>query len=144
MVADGDIIYQPGPDVRRNSRIGRYMDWLAEEHGLTFDSYGELWQWSVDDIDSFWRSIWDYFGVESSTPVGQVLGRREMPGAEWFPGTRVNYAGEYLRAAAGRDDDIAVIGVSQTREKVTWTFGELTEQVARVRAGLVRLGVTQG
>ncbi len=61
-----------------------------------------------------------------------------------FPGTRVNYAGEYLRAAAGRDDDIAVIGVSQTREKVTWTFGELTEQVARVRTGLVRLGVTQG
>ena len=143
-VEDGDIIYEPGPDVRRNSRIGRYMDWLADERGLTFDAYAELWQWSVGDIDAFWRSIWDYFGVESSTPVGPVLGRREMPGAEWFPGTRVNYAGEYLRAAAGRDDDIAVIGVSQTRDKVTWTFGELNEQVARVRAGLVRLGVSRG
>ena len=110
----------------------------------SFDTYGELWQWSVDDIDAFWRSLWDYFGVESSTPVGPVLGRREMPGAEWFPGTRLNYAGEYLRAAAGRDDDVAVIGVSQTRAKVTWTFGELNEQIARVRAGLVRLGVTRG
>ena len=67
-----------------------------------------------------------------------------MPGAEWFPGTRLNYVGEYLRAAAGRDDDIAVIGVSQTRDKVTWTFGDLNEQIARVRAGLVRLGVTRG
>ena len=46
--------------------------------------------------------------------------------------------------AAGRDDDVAVIGVSQTREKVTWTFGELNEQIARVRAGLVRLGVSRG
>ena len=144
MVADGDIIYEPGPEVRHNSRIGRYMDWLADEHGLAFDTYGELWQWSVDDIDAFWRSLWDYFGVESSTPVGPVLGRREMPGAEWFPGTRLNYAGEYLRAAAGRDDDVAVIGVSQTREKVTWTFGDLNDQIARVRAGLVRLGVTRG
>ncbi len=76
--------------------------------------------------------------------MGPVLGRREMPGAEWFPGTRLNYTGEYLRAAAGRDDDVAVIGVSQTREKVTWTFGDLNEQIARVRAGLVRLGVTRG
>ncbi len=41
------------------------MDWLAEDRGLSFDSYGELWQWSVDDIDAFWRSLWDYFGVES-------------------------------------------------------------------------------
>ena len=48
--------------------------------------------------------------MHSTTPVGQVLGRRAMPGAEWFPGTRINYAGEYLRAAAGRDDEVAVIG----------------------------------
>ena len=38
-VDDGDIIYEPGPDVRRNSRIGQYMDWLADERGLSFDSY---------------------------------------------------------------------------------------------------------
>jgi acetoacetyl-CoA synthetase len=144
MVDDGDIIYQPGRDVRRDSRIGKYMDWLATERDLSFDDYTALWQWSVDDIDAFWRSIWDYFGVHSTTPVGPVLGRRQMPGAEWFPGTRINYAGEFLRAASGRDDEIAVIGVSQTREKVTWTFAELTEQVARIRAGLLRLGVEQG
>jgi len=143
MVDDGDIIYQPGPEARRDSRIGRYMDWLAAERGLTFDDYTALWQWSVDDIDSFWRSIWDYFGVQSATPVGPVLGRREMPGAEWFPGTRINYTGEFLRAAEGRHDDVAVIGVSNTRDKMTWTYGQLTEQVARIRAGLVRLGVGQ-
>lgn len=143
-VADGDIIYQPGPDVRRESKIGRYMDWLAEQHGLQFDTYGELWEWSVGDIDAFWRSVWDYFGVESATPVGPVLGRREMPGAEWFPGTRINYTGEYLRAAAGRDGDVAIIGVSQTRDEVTWTYRQLNEQIARVRAGLVRLGVGEG
>ena len=144
MVSDGDIIYQPGPEARRDSRIGAYLDWLAAERGLVFDDYTALWEWSVDDIDAFWRSIWDYFGVHSTTPVGPVLGRREMPGAEWFPGTRINYTGEFLRAAAGRDDDVAVIGVSQTRDKVTWKYADLTEQIARIRAGLVRLGVQQG
>jgi acetoacetyl-CoA synthetase len=144
MVADGEILYRPGPEVRRNSRIGAYLDWLEAERGLRFHDYAELWQWSVDDLDAFWRSIWDYFGVRSTTPVGPVLGRREMPGAEWFPGTRINFAGEFLRAAEGRDDDVAVIGISQTRDDVTLTFAELTDLVARVRAGLVRLGVGPG
>jgi acetoacetyl-CoA synthetase len=136
-VNDGDILHQPGPDERRDSRIGKYLDWLATERGLNFEDYDALWRWSVDDLDAFWRSIWDHFGIQSTTPVGPTLGRREMPGAEWFPGTRVNYAGEFLRAAAGRDDEIAVIGVSQTRDMVNYTYSEFTDLIARTRTGLV-------
>jgi len=120
------------------------MSWLADERNLHFDDYQSLWQWSVDDIDAFWRSIWDYFNVDSTTPVGDVLGRRNMPGAEWFPGTRINYTGEYLRAAAGRDDEIAVIGESQTRDQVTYTHGEFKDLIARIRRGLEGLGVGVG
>ncbi len=141
---DGDILYQPGPDARRNSHIGKYLDWLATERGLSFADYDALWQWSVGDLDAFWRSIWDYFGVQSTTPVGPTLGRRDMPGAEWFPGTRINYTGEFLRAARGRDDEIAVIGVSQSRDTVTYTDAQLIELIARTRTGLVRLGVGEG
>ena len=144
MIDDGDILHEPTAEAPRDSKIIEYMEWLAAERGLDFDGYTALWEWSVGDIDAFWRSVWDYFGIESTTPVGDVLGRREMPGAEWFPGTRINYAGEYLRAAAGRDDDIAVIGVSQTRDQVAYTFGELTELVGRVRAGLAKLGISEG
>jgi acetoacetyl-CoA synthetase len=143
-VKDGDILHQPGPDERRDSRIGKYLDWLATERGLNFEDYDALWQWSVDDLDAFWRSIWDHFGIQSTTPVGPTLGRREMPGAEWFPGTRVNYAGEFLRAAAGRDDEIAVIGVSQTRDTVTYTYSQFTDLIARTRTGLVGRGVGEG
>jgi acetoacetyl-CoA synthetase len=143
-VEDGDVIHEPGAEVRRTSHIGRYLDWLATERGLHFHEYADLWRWSVDDVDAFWRSIWDHFGVQSTTPVGPTLGRREMPGAQWFPGTRLNYAGEFLRAAAGREADVAVIGVSQTRDTVTYTFGELIDLVARIRAGLVTSGVRGG
>jgi acetoacetyl-CoA synthetase len=143
-VADGAVIYQPGREAIERSRVGKYMAWLADERDLHFEDYQSLWQWSVDDIDAFWRSIWDYFEVESSTPLGEVLGRREMPGAEWFPGTRINYTGEYLRAARGRDDEVAVIGESQTRDQVTYTHGQLIDLISRIRTGLERLGVEQG
>jgi acetoacetyl-CoA synthetase len=143
-VRDGDILTRPTAEAMTDSRVGRYLSWLAEQHGRTFASYDELWHWSVTDLDGFWRSIWDYFEMESATPVGPVLGRRDMPGAEWFPGTTVNYVTQYLKAAQGRDDELAVIGESQTRDQVTYTFGELTELAGRIRAGLVRLGVTKG
>ena len=84
-------------------RITAYQRWLAETHGLRFAHYEELWQWSVTELDAFWRSIWDWFEVESPTPFSAVLAERRMPGASWFPGAQVNYARQVLRHGARAD-----------------------------------------
>ena len=115
----------------------------ATERGLDFQGYDGLWRWSVTDLEGFWASVWDYFGVRSHTPYSRVLGSREMPGAEWFPGATLNYAEHML----GREEDldtVAILAHSQTRETRELTFGELREQVGRARAGLQRLGVGPG
>ncbi len=139
----GDVLWEPRPDARRTSRIGRYLDWLESERGFTFDGYDELWQWSVTDLDTFWRTIWDYFDVQSTTPVTEVLTDRTMPGATWFPGTHVNYAGEILRRIAARPDDVAIVGLSQTRDTVKVGNRELTDLIGRIREGLRALGLTR-
>ncbi|MBL8301646.1 MAG: hypothetical protein JNM26_02630, partial [Ideonella sp.] len=59
-------------------QILRYTDWLARERGLHFDpttveGYDALWRWSVDDLVAFWRSVWDYFDLQSPTPYKAVL-----------------------------------------------------------------------
>jgi acetoacetyl-CoA synthetase len=64
-----------------------------------------------------------------------------MPGAEWFPGARLNYAEHMLGDDAGA---VAVVARSNTRGPIELTFGELRDQVARARAGLKRLGVDRG
>src|SRR5690606_40409479 len=106
-----------------------------------FADYHELWQWSVDDLDGFWASIWDYFEVIAHTPYTSVLGERTMPGATWFPGATLNYAEHALRFTGVADDEVVVVARSQTRGPVELTAAELRDQVARARAGLVRLGV---
>src|SRR5581483_4095060 len=68
---------------------------------------------------------------------------RAMPGARWFPTARLNYAAHMLREA-GDDATVAVLSRSQTRGPVDLTAGELRAQVARARAGLLRLGVGPG
>ena len=139
----GDILWSPPADWRQSTEMGRFMEWLRVERGREFADFHELRRWSLDDLEGFWAAIWDFFGILAHTPYGRVLGSREMPGAEWFPGARLNYA-EHL---IGRDEDrdrVAVIAESQTREPSQLTFGELREQVAAARAGLLALGVGPG
>ena len=139
----GQVLWAPPEDARERFVLGRYMEWLAAERGLDFPGYEELWEWSVTDLEGFWASIWDFFEVRAHEPYERVLGSREMPGAEWFPGARLNFA-EHM---VGRDEDlgsVAVVAHSQSRDPIELTFGELREQVARARAGLQRLGVGPG
>jgi acetoacetyl-CoA synthetase len=120
------------------------MQWLARERHLVFATYQELWRWSVTDLDAFWSSVWDFFKIRSSRRYDQVLARDTMPEASWFPGAELSYA---EHALARHDDHPALIARSETRgleHTTTVTYAELARQVAAVRAGLVRLGVTRG
>ena len=138
------VLWTPPPDVLERSRIGDYLRWLERERGRSFAGYSELWQWSVDDLAGFWSSIWEYFEVMAHTAPTATLVGREMPGARWFPGARLNYAEHVLRMPGVADDDPIVLSYSQSRDPVTLAAAELREQVRRVRAGLRRLGVHRG
>jgi acetoacetyl-CoA synthetase len=123
------------------SNIARYMDWLAATRGLSFGSYGRLWEWSTGDLEGFWGSLWDYFGVRGHRPPRQVLARREMPGAEWFPGAELNYAEHALRR---RDDHPAIVFRSEDGQRSSTSYAQLAHEVARFAAHLRDLGVGPG
>ncbi|MBV9357003.1 MAG: acetoacetate--CoA ligase, partial [Chloroflexi bacterium] len=103
----GDVLWTPPSDLRRTTEIGRYMDWLRDLRGRDFGNFDALLSWSFDDLDGFWATIWDFFEIRAHSPYQRVLGRRQMPGAEWFPGARLNYA-EHL---VGTEDDLDRVAV---------------------------------
>ena len=138
------ILWSPPPDARTRTRIGRYLDWLERERGLRFDDYDALLRWSVDDLDAFWSSIWEYFGVASPIDPGPALADPAMPGARWFPDARLNWAEHCLRLDARDADDVILVARSQSRERIEMTVTELREAVGRARAGLARLGIGPG
>ena len=121
--------------------LGKYVAWLADR-GQRFDSYRDLWTWSVEDLEGFWTSMWEYFEVPGS-PGDCALGERTMPGANWFPTARVNYA-ETILGSIDDPDRVAIVGRSQARGTLELTFGELAEQVRRARAAFRALGVRKG
>ena len=138
----GDLLWEPPDALRERAVMTRYMRWLADERGVEAADYTELWQWSVDDIDAFWRSMWDFFDVQADGSPDPVLGRREMPGTEWFPGARVNYAEHLFRGKAG--DAVAMAHQSELRPLAELTWDELRDQTARIATGLRALGVERG
>ena len=140
----GRVLWTPPADIRETSRMGRYLTWLRETRGLDFADYAALWEWSVTDLSAFWQSIWDYFEIDARTPPAAVLGDATMPGATWFPGATLNYAEHVLRMPGLSGHDPVVIAYSQTRKPIMLTTRQLREQVRKVRAGLVRLGVGAG
>jgi acetoacetyl-CoA synthetase len=141
-VHHAEKLWEPSAELVERARMTEYMRWLQAERGLSFEGYHELWQWSVDDLEAFWDSIWDFFGVQVDGERGTVLASREMPGAEWFPGTLLNYA---EHAFVDRDDaETAILHASELRELDELSWGELRAQVAAVAAGLRALGVERG
>jgi len=136
------------PSAQRIERAGltRYLRWLADTHGRRFDGYEALWQWSVDDPEAFWASLWDFLGVRAHTPYTQVVARSEMPGAQWFPGATLNYA-EHLLARAGHPDahrQPAIVFTSEivARQEIGWA--RLAADTGALTATLARLGVRRG
>ncbi|HYQ11399.1 MAG TPA: acetoacetate--CoA ligase [Gaiellaceae bacterium] len=136
------IVWTPSPERIASATITRYREWLNETRGLELEGYPDLWQWSVDELDGFWGSIWEFFEVQASEPYVRVLTTREMPGADWFPGARLSYAEHVFR---GRDDsEVAIRHASELRPLGEWTWGELRARAGAVAAALRESGVVAG
>src|SRR4029079_10102149 len=110
---EGEVLWEPPQELLRDSKIALYM------RSRGFESYEDLWRWSVDDLEGFWRSLWDLYGLGAAP--GRVLASSEMPGAEWFPGTRLNYAEQLFRGARG--EEAAIVHATESRpkpEELSW------------------------
>jgi acetoacetyl-CoA synthetase len=141
-VREGDLLWTPSAARVAGANLTAFTSWLAAERGLRFDDYHALWRWSVDDLDGFWQAVWDYCGIDASVPPERVLGRRAMPGAEWFPGARLNYAQHALRREQPGQD--ALLFLSETSPVAGLDWAEFAGQVRILGTWLRGMGVRPG
>ena len=139
---EGDILWTPSAERVAAANVTHYLAWLERERGRHFADYAALLNWSTTDLDGFWQSLWDYFRIESSAPHTAALARRALPGSEWFPGARLNYAQHVLRREPG--GGTALIRVSEGATPVPLGRAELAAQVRILATQLRHLGVQPG
>ncbi|WP_432199284.1 acetoacetate--CoA ligase [Anoxybacillus gonensis] len=140
-VTDGDVLWTPTKEQIEQSSVKKYMNWLEANKGLTFESHAELWKWSVEKLEQFWETVWEYGEIQSSAPYMCVLEERKMPRANWFPGTRLNYV-EHIFRNMQKKPALLFRSERVSLREVTWE--ELKQQTAAVASALKKLGVKQG
>jgi acetoacetyl-CoA synthetase len=141
-VRRGELLWEPSPADVESARLTDYMRFLERTRGLRFEGYADLWAWSVRELEAFWASLWDYFGVRAARGYDAVLPDRAMPGARWFPGAVLSYA-EHVFAAKD-DGAVALVHASELRPLEQTTWAGLRAETAAAAAGLRALGVGPG
>jgi acetoacetyl-CoA synthetase len=145
--ANSEVLWSPFPEHARTTAIAEFGDWVHRTQGIEVDGldYQSLHAWSVRDVEGFWSAAAEYLGVIFRDPPSAVLGSAEMPGAQWFPGSTLNYAEHALTPGPGRQDgDVAVLFAREDGLERAITHGDLRDQVGRARAGLIDAGVGPG
>jgi len=138
----GELLWSPSPEQIRASRLHHYRQWLADERGVRAADYEDLWRWSVDALEAFWQSVWDYFGVVGEGEREPALSSRQMPGARWFPNMRLNYAENLLRNATGERPAIIARTENAPPREVSWA--ELERDTAALAARMRAWGIRPG
>ena len=135
------LLWQPSKEFVENSNLWNYIRWLHENRGLTFEDYNQLWKWSVDNLEDFWRSIWEYFEVHSSTPFDQVV-TGAMPGTSWFKGATLNYTEHIFKNADSDNPAIIFVSEKGDLEEISWS--SLRSKVASLASFLHSQGIEKG
>lgn len=138
----GQLLWSPTADQVKSSRLAKYQAWLSEHKNIQTRSYDELWRWSIDDLDGFWQSIWEYFDVLADGSCQPVLGQRQMPNAQWFPNSRLNYAEHIFRNATTERPAMLAHSEGAPLREISWA--QLERDTAALASKLRGLGVRPG
>ena len=144
-MAASPVLWSPSADTMANCQMGRFKTWLQERGFGPFADYHALHQWSIEELELFWQHLWDYCGLIHEVPADRVLSGRDMPGAEWFPGMRMNFAANLLRLAEGEHADReAVVAYCETRPVLRKSYAQLKADVGALEAFFRTRGIVRG
>ncbi len=142
MMDDDHILWYPDKNFIGQSNLTIYRKWLKANKGLEFSGYEELWAWSSDQLSEFWESIWQFFNIIHEQSYSSVVDSHRMPGAQWFSGSRLNYAEHLFRHENPDRPAIIFAHENGTIEEIPWA--NLRKKVSVFQRTLIHLGVREG
>ncbi|HVH55817.1 MAG TPA: acetoacetate--CoA ligase [Vicinamibacterales bacterium] len=133
-------LWTPSPESVERARITHFMRHLRDR-GAHVSDYRSLYDFSITQPLEFWRAVWDFCGIIGHRGERIAIGMERMPGAQFFPDARLNFAENVLRQR-GSGDALVFNGENQ-RHRIL-SHDELRAEVGRFAAGLHAAGVRAG
>ncbi len=136
------LLWQPSEERIKATNMYRFMNIVNEKFNKDFKDYPALWEWSVDNIEDFWSTTWDFIDIKASQSYDKAIDDpKKMPGAKFFVNSKLNFAENLLQF---RNDNLALIFRGEDSVRRTLTYNQLYDEVAKTAASLKALGVVKG
>jgi len=135
-------LWRPSPERIAQANLTAFLAQVKRDWGAALGDYDALYRWSIEEMEKFWLSVWDFCGVIAETRGDTVLADGDrMPGARFFPEARLSYAENLLRR---RDDADAIVFRGEDKVRRRLTHHALYDAVARLARALAAEGVGEG
>ena len=135
-------VWTPSQKQIDRSQMTKFIKYVNLSHHLSLKNYDDLYSWSIQDIPSFWETVWKFCEVKYSTPYSEIVDdTSKMPGAKWFTGSQLNYAENLLRF---KDSKPAIIFKGENQNPSILTYHDLNEEVKKVAYALRNMGIVKG
>ncbi|MCK5349804.1 MAG: acetoacetate--CoA ligase, partial [Desulfobacula sp.] len=136
------LLWQPSEERIKRTNMYRFMNLVNEKFSKNFKEYASLWEWSVDNLEDFWATAWDFLDIKASRSYDTAIDDpTKMPGAKFFVNSKLNFAENLLQF---KNDNPAIIFRGEDSVRKTLTYKQLYDEVAKTAAALKALGIEKG
>ncbi len=138
-------LWQPSKQLIDDALITKFIDAVNLQFNFSFDSFNDLYDWSVNEQENFWSTLWDFAEVVGSKGERVLIDGDDIEKAEWFPDAKLNFAENLLRLPSSNNkDDIAIYFRAENQVEYHLTYRQLYNQVASVAEWLRCHGLQAG
>ena len=99
-------LWEPSAEQKQNANITKFIGLINERYATKINSFNELHDWSIKNLNEFWALAWEFGDIRASNPYDTVLTpAKQLMDAKWFRGARLNFAEKLpssLRARVGK------------------------------------------
>ena len=142
MKKEHKVLWEPSQSIIKNSNIKKFINFLNKKYNLNIKDYFELYDFSIKDIQFFWKNIWDFMKIKYKEKYREIVDDlNKFPGASWFKGARLNYAENMLRF---KDKKIALTYIREDGYKKEISYRDLYEIVSRTQRAIKKCGIKKG
>ncbi|WP_299980427.1 acetoacetate--CoA ligase [Desulfobacula sp.] len=136
------LLWQPSEKRIKSTNMYRFMNLVNEKFSKDFKEYASLWEWSVDNLEDFWATAWDFLDIKASRSYEKAIDDpTKMPGAKFFVNSKLNFAENLLQF---KNDNLAIIFRGEDSVRKTLTYKQLYDEVTKTAAALKALGIEKG
>ena len=137
-------LWTPSSEQIKKTLLTKFMENVGEQQHRTFVDYDDLWHWSVDELEVFWQSLWDFCGVEGDPGKEVLRNKNDLFNCQFFPNGTLNYAENLLYGVQKHQPNPAIIFRHESGYREEVTAARLFARVSKVQQALRDAGVEKG